>query len=197
MPLSPPPPLPQVQLDTLPGMSLMAGKALSSARMSDAVLSQSSLMASQQLHGGDSEGGLWGQKAEARPGAPRSGPHGLEVAAQGQAGGTKQLGGGGLPAASWASPTGHRGGLLAGSPRRLGGGLVGTVGWSMPRSASLPGGALSDCEEESLEEQEHLRLGGDGSQHLSAPCYPSTCITDVLLSYKHPEMPFGMEQAGV
>ncbi|XP_054853817.1 serine/threonine-protein kinase SIK3 isoform X1 [Eublepharis macularius] len=32
-----------VQLDTLPGMSLMAGKALSSARMSDAVLSQSQL----------------------------------------------------------------------------------------------------------------------------------------------------------
>lgn len=47
---------PQVQLDNLPGMSLMAGKALSSARMSDAVLSQSSLMASQQLRDRDSEG---------------------------------------------------------------------------------------------------------------------------------------------
>lgn len=47
---------PQVQLDNLPGMSLMAGKALSSARMSDAVLSQSSLMASQQLHDRESEG---------------------------------------------------------------------------------------------------------------------------------------------
>lgn len=46
----------QVQLDNLPGMSLMAGKALSSARMSDAVLSQSSLMASQQLRDRDSEG---------------------------------------------------------------------------------------------------------------------------------------------
>ncbi|XP_073177068.1 serine/threonine-protein kinase SIK3 isoform X4 [Lepidochelys kempii] len=45
-----------VQLDNLPGMSLMAGKALSSARMSDAVLSQSSLMASQQLHARESEG---------------------------------------------------------------------------------------------------------------------------------------------
>ncbi|XP_065425152.1 serine/threonine-protein kinase SIK3 isoform X8 [Chrysemys picta bellii] len=44
-----------VQLDNLPGMSLMAGKALSSARMSDAVLSQSSLMASQQLHTRESE----------------------------------------------------------------------------------------------------------------------------------------------
>ncbi|NXU47275.1 SIK3 kinase, partial [Turnix velox] len=43
-----------VQLDNLPGMSLMAGKALSSARMSDAVLSQSSLMASQQLRDRDS-----------------------------------------------------------------------------------------------------------------------------------------------
>ncbi|NXL53977.1 SIK3 kinase, partial [Podilymbus podiceps] len=96
-----------VQLDNLPGMSLMAGKALSSARMSDAVLSQSSLMASQQLR--DREG--------------------------------------------------EEGG-------------------------------------ESLEGQEHPNLG-DGSQHLSASCYPSTCITDVLLSYKHPEVPFGMEQAGV
>ncbi|NXF12729.1 SIK3 kinase, partial [Smithornis capensis] len=96
-----------VQLDNLPGMSLMAGKALSSARMSDAVLSQSSLMASQQLRDRDSE----------------------------------------------------------------------------------------ECGE-SLEGQEHSNLG-DGSQHLNTSCYPSTCITDVLLSYKHPEVPFGMEQAGV
>ncbi|NWT98375.1 SIK3 kinase, partial [Urocynchramus pylzowi] len=96
-----------VQLDNLPGMSLMAGKALSSARMSDAVLSQSSLMASQQLRDRDGE----------------------------------------------------------------------------------------ECGE-SLEGQEHGNLG-DGSQHLNTSCYPSTCITDVLLSYKHPEVPFGMEQAGV
>ncbi|XP_032651987.1 serine/threonine-protein kinase SIK3 isoform X6 [Chelonoidis abingdonii] len=96
-----------VQLDNLPGMSLMAGKALSSARMSDAVLSQSSLMASQHLHARESE----------------------------------------------------------------------------------------DCGE-SLEGQEHPNLA-DGSQHLNTSCYPSTCITDVLLSYKHPEVPFGMEQAGV
>lgn len=85
----------------------MAGKALSSARMSDAVLSQSSLMASQQLRDRDGE----------------------------------------------------------------------------------------ECGE-SLEGQEHPNLG-DGSQHLNTSCYPSTCITDVLLSYKHPEVPFGMEQAGV
>ncbi|NXK25075.1 SIK3 kinase, partial [Arenaria interpres] len=96
-----------VQLDNLPGMSLMAGKALSSARMSDAVLSQSSLMASQQLRDRDGE----------------------------------------------------------------------------------------ECGE-SLEGQEHPNLG-DGNQHLNTSCYPSTCITDVLLSYKHPEVPFGMEQAGV
>ncbi|NXA75437.1 SIK3 kinase, partial [Thryothorus ludovicianus] len=96
-----------VQLDNLPGMSLMAGKALSSARMSDAVLSQSSLMASQQLRDRDGD----------------------------------------------------------------------------------------ECGE-SLEGQEHASLG-DGSQHLNTSCYPSTCITDVLLSYKHPEVPFGMEQAGV
>ncbi|OCT72477.1 serine/threonine-protein kinase SIK3 [Xenopus laevis] len=44
-----------VQLDNLAGMSLVAGKALSSARMSDAVLSQSSLMGSQQLQDGESE----------------------------------------------------------------------------------------------------------------------------------------------
>ncbi|XP_025067736.1 serine/threonine-protein kinase SIK3 isoform X4 [Alligator sinensis] len=96
-----------VQLDNLPGMSLMAGKALSSARMSDAVLSQSSLMGSQQLRDRESE----------------------------------------------------------------------------------------DCGE-GLEDEEHPNLA-DGSQHLNTSCYPSTCITDVLLSYKHPEVPFGMEQAGV
>ncbi|NWY07228.1 SIK3 kinase, partial [Nothoprocta ornata] len=94
-----------VQLDTLPGMSLMAGKALSSARMSDAVLSQASLVASQQLRDRDGD----------------------------------------------------------------------------------------ECGD-ALEGQEHL---GDGSQHLSSSCYPATCLTDVLLSYKHPEVPFGMEQAGV
>uniref|UniRef100_A0A8C0E7W0 non-specific serine/threonine protein kinase n=1 Tax=Bubo bubo TaxID=30461 RepID=A0A8C0E7W0_BUBBB len=54
---------------------------------------------------------------------------------------------------------------------------------------------LTECGE-SLEGQEHPNLG-DGSQHLNTSCYPSTCITDVLLSYKHPEVPFGMEQAGV
>uniref|UniRef100_A0A8D0GIA4 non-specific serine/threonine protein kinase n=1 Tax=Sphenodon punctatus TaxID=8508 RepID=A0A8D0GIA4_SPHPU len=95
-----------VQLDSLPGMSLMAGKALSSARMSDAVLSQSSLMGSQSFQDREDE----------------------------------------------------------------------------------------DCGE-SLEGQEHPDLA-DGNQHLNT-CYPSTCITDVLLSYKHPEVPLGMEQAGV
>ncbi|XP_076968940.1 serine/threonine-protein kinase SIK3 isoform X4 [Tamandua tetradactyla] len=96
-----------VQLDNLPGMSLVAGKALSSARMSDAVLSQSSLMGSQQFQDGEDE----------------------------------------------------------------------------------------ECGE-SLEGHEHPDLT-DGSQHLNSSCYPSTCITDILLSYKHPEVSFSMEQAGV
>lgn len=93
-----------VQLDDLPGMSLVAGKALSSARMSDAVLSQASLTGSQQLPDREDE----------------------------------------------------------------------------------------ECGERSG--HEHLDLT-DG-QHLSS-CYPSTCITDILLSYKHPEVSFSMEQAGV
>ncbi|XP_030744241.1 serine/threonine-protein kinase SIK3 isoform X1 [Echinops telfairi] len=96
-----------VQLDNLPGMSLVAGKALSSARMSDAVLSQSSLMGSQQFQDEDNE----------------------------------------------------------------------------------------ECRE-SLEGHEHPDLTG-GSQHLNSSCYPSACITDILLSYKHPEVSFSMEQAGV
>ncbi|XP_058050190.1 serine/threonine-protein kinase SIK3 isoform X2 [Ahaetulla prasina] len=96
-----------VQLDPLLGMSLMAGKALSSARMADAVLSQTSLVGSQPLPEGE---------------------------------------------------------------RRDGG--------------------------EHLEGQEQPGLG-EGSQHLNASCYPSTCVTDVLLSYRHPELPFGVEQAGV
>uniref|UniRef100_A0A8C5WV43 non-specific serine/threonine protein kinase n=1 Tax=Laticauda laticaudata TaxID=8630 RepID=A0A8C5WV43_LATLA len=96
-----------VQLDPLLGMSLMAGKALSSARMADAVLSQTCLVGSQTLPEGE---------------------------------------------------------------RRDGG--------------------------EQLEGQEQPGLG-EGSQHLNASCYPSTCVTDVLLSYRHPELPFGVEQAGV
>uniref|UniRef100_A0A8D1NM00 non-specific serine/threonine protein kinase n=2 Tax=Sus scrofa TaxID=9823 RepID=A0A8D1NM00_PIG len=96
-----------VQLDNLPGMSLVAGKALSSARMSDAVLSQSSLMGSQQFQDGENE----------------------------------------------------------------------------------------ECGEH-LGAHEHADLT-DGSQHLNSSCYPSTCITDILLSYKHPEVSFSMEQAGV
>ncbi|XP_053308607.1 serine/threonine-protein kinase SIK3 [Spea bombifrons] len=44
-----------VQLDNLAGMSLVAGKALSSARMSDAVVSRSSLMGSQQLQDEENE----------------------------------------------------------------------------------------------------------------------------------------------
>ncbi|XP_034521712.1 serine/threonine-protein kinase SIK3 isoform X7 [Ailuropoda melanoleuca] len=96
-----------VQLDNLPGMSLVAGKALSSARMSDAVISQSSLMGSQQFQDGENE----------------------------------------------------------------------------------------ECRE-SLVGHEHADLTG-GGQHLNSSCYPPTCITDILLSYKHPEVPFSMEQAGV
>lgn len=117
----------------------MAGKALSSARMSDAVLSQSSLMASQQLRDRDGEG---------KPGAA----HGAGLGA--------------APRGAESQPQ-----VL----RHL--------------------FALPECGE-SLEGQEHANLG-DGSQHLNTSCYPSTCITDVLLSYKHPEVPFGMEQAGV
>lgn len=49
---------------------------------------------------------------------------------------------------------------------------------------------------QSLGGHEHSDLT-DGSQHLNSSCYPSTCITDILLSYKHPEVSFSMEQAGV
>ncbi|XP_013930631.1 PREDICTED: serine/threonine-protein kinase SIK3 isoform X4 [Thamnophis sirtalis] len=96
-----------VQLDPLLGMSLMAGKALSSARMADAVLSQSSLVGSQPFPEGERRDG----------------------------------------------------------GERLGG-----------------------------QEQPGL---AEGSQHLNASCYPSTCVNDVLLSYRQPELPFGVEQAGV
>uniref|UniRef100_A0A2K5QED2 non-specific serine/threonine protein kinase n=1 Tax=Cebus imitator TaxID=2715852 RepID=A0A2K5QED2_CEBIM len=88
-----------VQLDNLPGMSLVAGKALSSSQMSDAVLSQSLLMGSQQFQDGENE----------------------------------------------------------------------------EYGASLGG-------------HEHPDLS-DGSRHLNSSCYPSTCITDILLSYKTPKSP--------
>ncbi|XP_043936903.1 serine/threonine-protein kinase SIK3 [Protopterus annectens] len=93
-----------VQIDSMSGMSLIAGKALSSARMSDAVLSQSSLTESQQLHSRENE----------------------------------------------------------------------------------------DCIDGS-EDDAHSTLG-DCNQHLNSSCYPSAC-TDILLSYKHHDVSFGMEQA--
>lgn len=64
---------------------------------------------------------------------------------------------------------------------------------SMQISRGLSG--LTGCEE-NLRGHEHPDLT-DGSQHLNSSCYPSTCITDILLSYKHPEVSFSMEQAGV
>ncbi|XP_028664332.2 serine/threonine-protein kinase SIK3 homolog isoform X1 [Erpetoichthys calabaricus] len=90
------------QVEPMSGMSLLAGKALSSARMSDIILSQSSLAGSQQLCDQEEEGG--------------------------------QLG-----------------------PAEL----------------------------------------QEGSQSLSTSCYPSTCTSDMLLSYKHPDVSYSMEQAGV
>lgn len=48
----------------------------------------------------------------------------------------------------------------------------------------------------SLGGHEHPGLS-DGSQHLNSSRYPSTCVTDILLSHKHPEVSFSMEQAGV
>ena len=47
----------QDQADPMSGMSLLAGKALSSARMSD-ILSQTSLTGSQQLHQREESGQL-------------------------------------------------------------------------------------------------------------------------------------------
>ncbi|KAJ8372722.1 hypothetical protein AAFF_G00277910 [Aldrovandia affinis] len=83
------------QAESMAGMSLLAGKALSSARMSDVILSQSSLTGSQQLHNREE----------------------------------------------------------------------------------------SECDV-------------DGELH-APPCYPSSCTSDVLHSYKPPDLPFSMEQAGV
>ncbi|CAH2320218.1 serine threonine- kinase SIK3 isoform X1 [Pelobates cultripes] len=105
-----------VQLDNLAGMSLMAGKALSSARMADAVLSQSSLMGSQQLQ--DNEGEDWG-------------------------------------------------------------------------SQQLLDGENKDCERDP--EATDLSVMGDNGQHIPNSCYPTT----LLLGYKHTDMNFSMEQAGV
>nr|XP_055210947.1 serine/threonine-protein kinase SIK3 isoform X3 [Gorilla gorilla gorilla] len=124
-----------VQLDNLPGMSLVAGKALSSARMSDAVLSQSSLMGSQQFQDGENEGRAHGEVEPQHP-----------------------TGSGHSPFPHWSSLSAECGASLGG--------------------------------------HEHPDLS-DGSQHLNSSCYPSTCITDILLSYKHPEVSFSMEQAGV
>lgn len=36
----------------------------------------------------------------------------------------------------------------------------------------------------------------EGELHAAA-CYPSTCTSDMLLSYKPPDLQYSMEQAGV
>lgn len=36
----------------------------------------------------------------------------------------------------------------------------------------------------------------EGELHATA-CYPSSCTSDMLLSYKHPDLQYSMEQAGV
>ncbi|XP_072449398.1 serine/threonine-protein kinase SIK3 homolog isoform X3 [Chiloscyllium punctatum] len=100
------------------GMSLLAGKVLSSARMSDVVLSHSSLTGSQQLQTGENE----------------------------------------------------------------------------------------ECDESSQSSADPNT--GEGSQHSNSSCYSTKCITEILkelnppfdnklLTYKHPDLAFGMEQAGV
>nr|XP_015193033.1 PREDICTED: serine/threonine-protein kinase SIK3 isoform X1 [Lepisosteus oculatus] len=90
------------QADPMSGMSLLAGKALSSARMSDVILSQSSLTGSQQLRNREET------------------------------------------------------------------------------ECEVEGGDLSE-----------------GTQLHSTPCYPSSCTSDMLLSYKPPDLQYSMEQAGV
>ncbi|XP_038609312.1 LOW QUALITY PROTEIN: serine/threonine-protein kinase SIK3 [Tachyglossus aculeatus] len=97
-----------VQLDAVPGMSLMAGKVLSSARMADAMFGPGSLMGSQQHR----EGEDCGESVEGQ-------------------------------------------------------------------EASEPAGSNS------------------GNQHLNSSCCQSTCVPDILLGYKHPEVSFSMEPAGV
>lgn len=102
------------------GMSLLAGKALSSARMSD-ILSQTSLTGSQQLH----------QREES--------------------------------------------------------GQYETC--SYPKNSILFPHQLKMC-------VSHAVCDVEGELHAAA-CYPSSCTSDMLLSYKPPDLQYSMEQAGV
>ncbi|KAF5921198.1 hypothetical protein HPG69_018598 [Diceros bicornis minor] len=166
-----------VQLDNLPGMSLVAGKALSSARMSDAVLSQSSLMGSQQFQDGENEGKgpyTWGTLEKFLEGPTPIFTSDCSPLLYKEFMGRQRHS---IPMGFWTQ-----------NPSPL---LFPRI--SLQISHVLSGRA--ECGE-SLGGHENSDLT-DGSQHLNSSCYPSTCITDILLSYKHPEVSFSMEQAGV
>ncbi|XP_054649323.1 serine/threonine-protein kinase SIK3 homolog isoform X5 [Dunckerocampus dactyliophorus] len=47
-----------------------------------------------------------------------------------------------------------------------------------------------------LHQREESVCDGEGELHAAA-CYPSSCTTDMLLSYKPPDLQYSMEQAGV
>ncbi|XP_043532549.1 serine/threonine-protein kinase SIK3 homolog isoform X4 [Chiloscyllium plagiosum] len=133
------------------GMSLLAGKVLSSARMSDVVLSHSSLTGSQQLQTGGNDG----VNTSLRLASVDSNVH---------------------------------------------------IHQKMYNLMECRKGTKSECDESSQSSADPNT--GEGSQHSNSSCYSTKCITEILkelnppfdnklLTYKHPDLAFGMEQAGV
>ncbi|PIO38520.1 hypothetical protein AB205_0045160 [Aquarana catesbeiana] len=186
-----------VQLDNLAGMSLMAGKALSSARMADAVLSQSSLMGSQQLQDGEESEVVFTcchlcntlvqcVGAKSSPFCYRLRFYICHTFSQSCAADVSSC----MQSEYLLNHTGL-------------GDILPTVCGRAPRSHSdfkcdssygeknhrVMG--CRDCER--TPEDTDLSIIGDNGQHLSTSCYPTT----MLLGYKHTDMNFSMEQAGV
>uniref|UniRef100_A0A672INI2 non-specific serine/threonine protein kinase n=1 Tax=Salarias fasciatus TaxID=181472 RepID=A0A672INI2_SALFA len=48
-----------------------------------------------------------------------------------------------------------------------------------------------------LSQREESACDVEGELHAAAACYPSSCTSDMLLSYKPPDLQYSMEQAGV
>ncbi|XP_043532550.1 serine/threonine-protein kinase SIK3 homolog isoform X5 [Chiloscyllium plagiosum] len=77
---------------------------------------------------------------------------------------------------------------------------------SLTGSQQLQTGGNDECDESSQSSADPNT--GEGSQHSNSSCYSTKCITEILkelnppfdnklLTYKHPDLAFGMEQAGV
>uniref|UniRef100_A0AAY4EFM8 non-specific serine/threonine protein kinase n=1 Tax=Denticeps clupeoides TaxID=299321 RepID=A0AAY4EFM8_9TELE len=73
-----------------------------------------------------------------------------------------------------------------------------TCGMSLLAGKALSSARMSDIlSQSSLTGSQQLHQKEESGELHSAACYPSSCTSDMLLSYKPPDLQYSMEQAGV